>query len=307
MFRNIALLLVISLVVSCASATAPKIWKNSLGITFTAIPEGRFLMGSHLSPLEVCKTYPGRSAKIFEREHPQHEVKINSFYMSQTEISVGQFRRFTEASGYISESERGGARVRAPETKWLWGSRRDANWRKPYYKQDDNHPVSCMTWNDARALVDYLNKSVEKPEGYVYSLPTEAQWEYACRGGSGASFYWGEKVDDGTYANTIFDPETQTAEDPWGARACASGKANQFGLYDMIGNVWEWCDDAPLDYPSKSVKEKSKRVLRGGSWTSPPYYCRSAFRFIIRPNLRNSSVGIRLCLKKSVSEPLPSD
>lgn len=154
----------------------------------------------------------------------------------------------------------------------------------------ENNPVESVSWEDAQAFC----KKLSQKTGKEYSLPTEAQWEYACRAGSGTYYCFGDvetKLDEYAWFNDNSRGSTQ----PVGKK-----KPNEFGLYDMHGNVWEWCNDWHGDYPYDSVVDPAgpekggARVLRGGSWSFSAGRCRSAYRNHDNPGYRSNDVGFRL-------------
>jgi formylglycine-generating enzyme required for sulfatase activity/tRNA A-37 threonylcarbamoyl transferase component Bud32 len=166
------------------------------------------------------------------------------------------------------------------------------------FKGEKNLPVETVSWDDCQEFVKKLREKDKK----AYRLPTEAEWEYACRAGTTTPFHYGE---------TISTDQANYNGEPYGngKKGVARGKttpvgsfpANAFGLYDMHGNVWVWCQDWSGEYPQKDVVapqgpgKGQDRVLRGGSWHYIPVYCRSAFRFGNVPGSRNFNFGFRLC------------
>jgi len=161
------------------------------------------------------------------------------------------------------------------------------------------NPVETVSWDDCQEFIKLLGKKESRP----YRLPTEAEWECACRGGTTTPFHFGEtiSVDQANYDGNstygsgkkgVFRGETAPV---------GSFPANAFGLHDMHGNVFEWCDDWFGDYPAKDAidpegpKGGRQRVLRGGAWDSGPFACRSAFRYAFNPASRRSYFGFRLC------------
>ena len=175
----------------------------------------------------------------------------------------------------------------------------------PSYFKGDNLPVEKVSWDDAQRFCSKLNdlKRNELPAGYRFDLPTEAQWEYACRAGMTTALNNGlnltskdgrcPHLDEVAWYGENSDRKTH----PVGQK-----KPNAWGLYDMHGNVYEWCNDLYADYPSRAVTDPtgpasgSNRVLRGGSWDNNAQYCRSAFRYGNDPSNRNSNVGFRVAL-----------
>ncbi|MFO7667817.1 MAG: SUMF1/EgtB/PvdO family nonheme iron enzyme [Desulfobacterales bacterium] len=265
---------------------------NSIGMTFVYIKPGTFMMGSPLNE-------EGR-----DNDETQHQVTLTKgFYMGETEVTVGQWRGFARDSGYRTEAEtRGGASI------WTgtWEKKEGMYWDNPGFSQSDNHPVTCVSWNDAQAFIRWINRK----EGVNYRLPTEAEWEYGARAGTTTARYWDGDPDQACgYANV----SAQTAKQKWAGlpiHNCNDGyvetapvrnyKPNSFGLYDMIGNVWEWCEDWKGDYPSGSVTDPtgpasgSDRVFRGGGWLGYPWSWRSANRVNVTPDHRLSHLGFRL-------------
>ena len=171
----------------------------------------------------------------------------------------------------------------------------------------DNRPVEKVSWNDAKEFCNKLNDKYagKLPAGYKFDLPTEAQWEYACRAGTTTAFSYG-KASDPYIMN--FDGNSQLGGGTEGiyrgetVDVGSLGYRNAFGLYDMHGNVYEWCRDWYADYPNRSVTDPvgpssgSYHVYRGGSWDNYAKLCRSAYRRSDSPGVRNSYLGFRLAL-----------
>ena len=164
-------------------------------------------------------------------EKPVHEVSVKSFAMGRYPVTVGKFRQFVEATGYETEAEKG-------DGAWIWSEgeyKKDANWRNPYFPQEDNQPVVCISWNDAMAYIEWLNQET----GKQYRLPTEAEWEYAARAGTETDYWWGNEI--GTNRANCDDSGSQWSNKQ--TSPVGSFAPNPFGLYDTVGNVWEWCAD----------------------------------------------------------------
>jgi formylglycine-generating enzyme required for sulfatase activity len=262
---------------------------NSVGMGFVWIPAGEFMMGSGISAAEVARRYGGEEG-WYKDEHPQHRVILTrGFYLQTTEVTVGQWRLFVRETGYRSDAERGdGAYV---FTGSKWEQKKGSYWDKPGFSQGEDHPVTCVSWNDAVAFIEWLNGKEGKGR---YRLPTEAEWEYAARAGSTTRFCFG-------------DDEGHLGEYAWYGRKfgdcthpVGKKKENGWGLYDMHGNVWEWCSDWWGDYPSGTVTDPtgpssgSNRVFRGGCWGILPGCCRSAYRFWVGPGHSRINLGFRL-------------
>jgi sulfatase modifying factor 1 len=307
-----------------ALAATPAPLVNSLGMPFVPIPAGEFMMGSDESPASLAQSWPAYERKRFtdiSDEAPVHRVRITRpFYLGRTEVTVGQFRRFLEASGYVPESvaDGTGAYGYNPAYDPATTARGDAfegrdlkySWRNPGFAQDDSHPVVNVTWNDAVAMAGWLSRS----EGHVYRLPTEAEWEYAARAGTRTRYHSGDAPASLLEVANVFDADAVPNWKKWTDYAldgrdghaftapAGSHAPNAFGLYDMHGNAWEWTadwhDDAyyavsPVDDP-KGPATGSVRVRRGGSWHTWSFYARSSFRNWNTPGTRYTLVGMRL-------------
>tara|TARA_R110000782_G_scaffold27256_11_gene69147 strand:- start:438 stop:1745 length:1308 start_codon:yes stop_codon:yes gene_type:complete len=271
--------------------------KNDLTGEMIEIPGGSFLMG----------TLEGR-----KDEKPQHIVTVSTFEIGKYEVTVGQFKQFVEATAYLTDAETGAGQQKGcfgDGGGVDFGQKAGLNWREPGYTQSDNHPVVCVSMNDANAYIDWLNKET----GHNYSLPTEAKWEYAARSGSITDYHFGNsKSDLCLYANVYDEAGKNVNSYGWRNAPCDDGeaksaqvgqyKANPFGLYDMHGNVWEWVDDCWKsgyhDAPSNGAAYKStdctNRVTRGGSWYNIPLGVRSANRYWYEPTYRSFNLGFRL-------------
>jgi uncharacterized protein (TIGR02996 family) len=251
-------------------------------LTLVLIPPGCFRMGS-----------PANEADRLNDEQ-QHEVEITrAFWLGVHPVTVGQFRAFAQATGYRTQAERESG---------------PTNWQTPGFPQDDNHPVVCVSWNDAQAFCAWLAQS---ESGRLYRLPTEAEWEYSCRGGAGAShpFHIGQPLTTLSSTQANFNGHSPSGEASKGlylgrTTPVGSYKPNAWGLFDMHGNVWEWCRDwYKDDYYQHSPNADPPgplqgfgRVFRGGCWDGDGRLCRSAFRDRGEPADRASSLGFRVSL-----------
>ncbi|RKZ92539.1 MAG: hypothetical protein DRR19_03980 [Candidatus Parabeggiatoa sp. nov. 1] len=239
-------------------------------------------------------------------EKPVHSVSVARFAMGRYEVTVGEFRRFVTATRYKTDAEKeNGCYVNKDGS---WNYVKDANWHKPYFSQNDNHPVVCVSWNDATAYAAWLSQQT----GQTYRLPTEAEWEYAARAGTKTSRYWGNNPDQACrYANVHDNTSKQKNQGfSWTHHKCTDGyaqtapvgsfKPNAFNLFDILGNVWEWtCSEYEDNYTGKeskciSQKSGSLRALRGGAWNDRPRSVRTASRDRGSHGNRGSNVGLRL-------------
>lgn len=334
---GIALVLAVALEAACATdglPARPPVVENSLGMRFVHVPAGEFLMGSAESPEALAAAFPdldpARLADIAD-ESPVHRVRITRpFHLGQHEVTVGQFSRFLELSGYVPESiaDGTGGYGYDPGYDPATSERGDAfdgrrprySWRNPGFAQRDDHPVVNVSWNDATALARWLSER----EGETYRLPTEAEWEYACRAGTRTRFHGGDEARSLLGVGNVFDGDAARYWPRWASHALAgrdgfaftapvgSFAPNAFGLHDMHGNVWEWTADwhgadyyarSPVDDPTGPATG-SVRVRRGGSWHTWPFYARASFRNWNTPGSRYPLVGIRL-LREIVPRPRP--
>jgi sulfatase modifying factor 1 len=292
------------------SSNAALIFVNSLGMRFVLIPSGTFMMGSHESAAAVAvnPAYGDRPGKVkwYKREHPLHRVTLTRpFLLQETEVTVAQFRAFAIATGFRTEAEREGWGWGYDNGKWV--KKQGVNWRAPEFDQDDDYPVTYISWNDAQAFIAWLNREGKTER---YRLPTEAEWEYACRAGSETPFYWGREP-EGRYANFSdliyvkfypMDMHVNSKVDDGRVYTApvANYRPNAFGLYDMSGNLNEWCQDWYSEYEAEDAldprgpAEGKHRVLRGGSWCSIAGGMRSASRGRNTPNYSFSRTGFRL-------------
>jgi len=202
------------------------------------------------------------------------------------EVTVGEFRRFVEETGYKGNGIN------------YWGC---AGMADPNFSQDDNHPVVCVSWNEAQAFAKWLSKKT----GYKFRLPTEAEWEYACRSGGKKVKY---ATSTGDLSHDLANYDGTGGRDRWKHTAPVGGfPKNPLGLYDMSGNVWEWCRDwYDKDYYRKSLRDNpkgpstgSRRVYRGGSWACfAQFFLRCAYRINDSPEYRYFNLGFRLLRQK---------
>ena len=239
---------------------------DGVTLEMVAIPGGTFIMGS-----------PENEEGRISYESPQHQVTVPPFFMGKYPVTQKQWRAVA-ALGKVNidlESD-------------------------PSYFKGDNLPVECVSWNDAQEFCARLSRMANK----TYRLPTEAEWEYACRGGTTTPFYCGETIstDLANYHGNYTYGQGQKGQYREKTTEVGIFPANPFGLYDMCGNVWEWCEDgwdenyinAPTDGSAWTSLGSQRKLLRGGSWGSIPDYCRSAFR--LNSNLDDSydSIGFRV-------------
>ncbi len=262
---------------------------NHAGLSFVDIPAGVFFMGacrpgaaspgsSLPSPgAYACPSGGEKDAEAYEDETPQHRVAVGAFQLGKTPVTLGQFKRFAHESGRESLL--------------------DERFLKANEGQGDMTPVVRVNWQDARDFIDWLNRTRPKTDQGQYRLPSEAEWEYAARGGTRSPFYFGEAAEKRLGLFAWYDKNAGNRQ-----RVVGSRKPNPFGLYDMLGNVWEWTEDcwnenyqnAPADGRAWLQGDCSRRVVRGGSWFDVPLYLRVSTRFGDRATRRINYDGFRV-------------
>jgi formylglycine-generating enzyme required for sulfatase activity len=283
---------------------------NSIGVKLKLIPPGEFMMGSRFSAVEVAKRF-GVPVGLSLDEHPRHRVTLTKpFYLGATEVTIGQFRQFVLAESYRTEAETDGKGGYGwPSATGLPEQNPKYNWKNCGFAQTDDHPVVNVSWNDAQAFCKWLSAK----EGVTYRLPTEAEWEYACRAGTTTMYQTGDDPEGLVSVGNAMDASAKAkftefpasfflkASDGYAFMAPVGVfRANPWGLHDMQGNVTEWCQDWAGEYPSGDVTDpmgapqREGRVLRGGSFFSLATYLRSAARgYGLLPDLRNYDSGFR--------------
>ena len=288
-------------------------------LSLARITGAGFQMGA-----EIDET--GDDGQPDESAQPRHDVVVSNFELAYYEVNVGQFKKFVDATAYISEAESSrepGCNVPAKGGHWVLQA--GTNWRAPGHPQTDSHPVVCVSFNDVQAYLQWLNSGTER-----YRLPTESEWEFAARGGTTSVRPWSEvagffgRMWDAAkpgssqpvsrscrYANVADEslrlqldwPATFNCKDGY-PQAVPGGYfgRNNFSLYDMLGNAAEWVQDcwnpnhnsAPRDSRARSQGDCTRRVVRGGSWASTPGSIRSAARTSQPVSYRASDLGFRI-------------
>ncbi len=283
---------------------------NSLGMKMVRIPAGAFVMGSSEADISWAMATLGQGQPInLENEYPFHKVRISRpFLICATEVTVGWFRKFVEETGYVTdaEDEKGGQVFNAQRGRFE--QKAGTSWKNPGWPISDDQPVVMVSHNDAQAFCEWLTAKEKLP----YKLPTEAQWEYAARGGLPmAQFPWGDALPDGRRANyadknTDFEWRDRNSDDGYKYVApVGSYEPNGYGLYDMAGNALEWVRDyygedyyrfAPEVDP-EGPGQGENRVMKGGEWTFGAVNLRCAFRGWARPDLAVDNGGFRVAIE----------
>ena len=242
---------------------------NGVSLTLMLIPAGEFVMGA-----------PPEEPRSRDNERPQHRVRLSQFLLGRYPVTQAQWR---VVAGYDQNT-------------------RELN-AEPSRFKGDNLPVEGVSWEDAQEFCQRLSDQTGKD----YRLPSEAQWEYACRAGTETPFHFGERI---TTELVNYNGNASYNGSPKGEYRgetieVGSFPANDWGLHDMHGNVWEWCKDdwhdtyngAPSDGSAwvESHLTKTSRLLRGGSWYVNPERCRSAVRNHYSRGFSNDDVGFRVC------------
>lgn len=292
---------------SPAAVTAGSVVKDCEACpALVVLPAGRYRMGS-----------PDGEVGRRKGEGPVREVTIGyRLAVGRSEVSRGEFGRFATASGYVTEAERtvgskGCLDGASLQPRYMEGR----SWRSPGFEQGEDHPVVCVSWNDAQAYLKWLN---EQAPGKGYRLLSEAEWEYAARAGMTTRYAWGadaSNVEQCGHANGL--DETAQAQVPGYANfveaSCRDGfaytapglafKPNAYGLHHMHGNAWEWVQDVwhddyaggPTDGSAWTTGgNQARRVLRGGSWYNTPEIVRSAVRNWVTPANLDYGTGFRI-------------
>ena len=262
---------------------------------YVRVEGGDFLMGS---PDDEVDRFPNET---------QHEVRVSTFYLCKYAVTVADFHKFIADSGYLTDAERGGGSYFWDGKEWIL--RAGVNWRHSIVGNERevgeyNHPVLHVSWNDTVAYCHWLSEKT----GKSFRLPSEAEWEYACRAGELKPFSTGDNLTT-AQANYHGDGPYNKNEKGffrYNTVPVYYFKPNAWGLYNMHGNVFEWCSDwygenyyveckakGRVENP-QGIETGSRRVLRGGGWDFTAGYCRSAYRLSLLPVHRYYFVGFRL-------------
>ena len=271
-----------------------------------AIPPGEFMMGSTKEEQAWAMAVTSDLKEEYvkrEGEAPRKATIKQGFWLGRTEVTAGQWKQFVSATGYVTDGEKYGESYGSPATDKPWAPVKGMSWRQPKaFALEDSQGVTCISWNDAVAFCEWLTvrerKTGRLPSALAVRLPTEAEWEYACRAATQTKFWWGESKEDGkdrlNWAGKKDGHEFVAPVDSYGAQG-----RNGFGLADMLGNVWEWCLD---EYDATQAHEEyyrgnsGERVLRGGSFSSSPGYVRCAYRYKDFPTRSALNNGFRVAV-----------
>jgi formylglycine-generating enzyme required for sulfatase activity len=280
------------------------------GPEMIVLPGGKFAMGS-----------PKDEAGREENEGPLHDISVRSFALGKYPVTRGEFARFAAATGYKTDAEKDTPVPFQPAELGIpvgcfaykggqdYGWKAGSSWRDPGYKQEDNEPVTCLSWNDVRAYLNWLSHETGKP----YRFPTAAEMEYAIRAGSSTPYPWGAAAEDVCHYGNVRDVTANARFPQWKKGVtCNDGalftsavgryRGNAFGLFDTVGNVEVWTEDcgienydsAPSDGSAQQSPGCERHTLRGSSWNFPPAGFRSAHRENPPAAGRSFDTGLRV-------------
>jgi formylglycine-generating enzyme required for sulfatase activity len=255
------------------------------------VPAGNFTMGSSASEKSWAANHGGNLESVAD-EGPQHVVSLRSFALGKYDVTRGEYAAFVRETGYPAGDGCG------PDS-FKWNKQAGVSWQNPGFRQTERDPVVCVSWQDARAYVSWLNGKVRPlvPTAGVgpYRLPSESEWEYAARAGTTTRFWWGDD-DGGAASHAWYKGNSGGQTHPVGSKP-----PNLFGLYDMVGDVWQWTEDCYADTYAQASADGSAaetgnclRVDRGSSWLYPPWLLRSATRERNPADYRDIIMGFRL-------------
>ena len=257
------------------------------------VPAGNFTMGSSASEKSWAATH-GANAESVSDESPQHKVSLPSFALGKYDVTRDEYAAFARETGHPAGNE-------CYESSMPKSNKRSgASWQNPGFNQTERDPVTCVSWQDARAYIAWLNAKLRRPGSTsgdgTYRLPSESEWEYAARAGTTTRFWWGD--DDGSAASYAWYKGNSGGQ----THPVGSKPANHFGLYDMAGDVWQWTEDcyaesyanAPMDGSASEAGKDCLRVDRGGSWLYPAWLLRAATRERNAAGYRDVIMGFRL-------------
>lgn len=286
---------------------------DSGGMRFVLVPPGEFQMGSP-------DDEPGHKESSYDET--RHPVRLaRPFYLSRYETTVKQFGRFVQSTGFLTDGEKNGG-GNAHDNRAVWKHRPGTSWRSPGFagpfELSDQQPIVHVSHFDARMFCRWLRDSDPAPEctpQLRYDLPTEAQWEWACRAGAGTRYSWGNDVDDTGKRLNVGDQRLKQLQPQWPRETMPMNdgfafpapvgtyQANAFGLHDMLGNVWEFCSTHYGPYPNElsvdpgDLDPKRGFAVRGGGWSNSANDVRCATRNADPPHFCHSNLGFRVSIQ----------
>ena len=269
------------------------------------LPSGKYMMGATEEEFKGKDQY----RFMYTDETPRHEVRVASFALAKFDVKKREFSIFANETGFRGK----GCHIFNGK-EWITDS--NADWKNPGFRQTDNDPVVCVSWDDAQKFIAWLNSKLPKEITRKYRLPTEEEWEYAARAGTVTATYWGDNAQDQCkYENTrdltasfldLRAPHADCTDGYVYTSPAGTFKPNPWGLFDMLGNVQKWVENCPdVGYPRPPITVATKpyscgtRALRGASWASIPIGVRSAARGAMASSTRESIFGFRLAVDLS--------
>ncbi|WP_206955956.1 formylglycine-generating enzyme family protein [Trinickia acidisoli] len=264
------------------------------------LPAGKYMMGA---TEEEFRSVKSKYKVMYGDEVPRHEEHVASFAMAKFAVTRGQFAWFAKETGFQGK----GCEIFNGKT---WVNDANANWQNPGFKQTEDDPVTCVSWDDAQKYIAWLNSKLKEAAETAYRLPTETEWEYAARAGTVTAAYWGNDPQEQCQYENARDESARFLDSAIDHASCTDGyvytapvgsfKPNPWGLYDMLGNTSQWVQDCsrlgyygPVNL-SLSPNACKYRALRGTSWAGVPASVRSAMRAGMPENTRDSHYGFRL-------------
>jgi formylglycine-generating enzyme required for sulfatase activity len=265
------------------------------------VPAGYFIMGSPAAEKSWAAGH-GTTAGSVADEAPQHEVSVPSFAMGKYDVTRSEYAAFVRETGHSAGDG-------CAHDSYTWRKRPELSWLNPGFEQTGRDPVVCVSWQDAKAYIAWLNGEASQSSSASgdgpYRLPSESEWEYATRAGTSTRFWWGDD-DAGTSDHAWYKDNSGGRTHPVGLKA-----ATPFGLYDMVGNVWQWTadcyassysglpadggvNDTGVSDPRPDGTHQCMRVDRGGSWPFQAWALRSATRERNPIDFRDAYMGFRV-------------
>ncbi|MFL9865194.1 formylglycine-generating enzyme family protein [Paraburkholderia fungorum] len=265
------------------------------------LQSGSYSMGATTEEFLGAKGYQS----MYSYESPQHQVSVKSFAISKFSVTKHQFSFFAKETGFSGK----GCKI-FKGYGWVFDA--DADWQNPGFKQTDQDPVVCVSWDDAQKFIAWINSKISTAKLKSYRLPTEEEWEYAARAGTTTPMYWGsDRTQQCAYENARDLSEEKAGpdgphvncDDGYAHTApVGSFKSNPWGLFDMLGNAYQWVSDCShIGYhdslpapPAVGAPDCRMKVVRGASWVTVPFGVRSASRLAFKTSVRESTLGFRL-------------
>ncbi len=288
--------------------------KNSINMKLVKIPSGEYMMGSPKREMDWLrltfrKVWREGHKQWFQDEMPLHPVRITKpFYMGASAVTVGQFRQFVADTKYKTDAEKGDGGMIFSKKENRWSPQKGVKWDNVPWQIADDQPVVFVSWNDSDAFCKWLSRKEKR----TYRLPTEAEWEMGCRGGSPWVRYpWGDRLPgdhDANFGdgNPRLPESLTTVNDGFQyVNPVNAYPPNAFGLYDMAGNVMQWVQDrydrtyydsSPIEDP-QGPSSGTSRLNKGGNWYAGPADCRCAFRGFSGPTMSFWNLGFRVALE----------